>query len=211
MTEHAASCDEARLIDVHAHFVTDTYVAAARTAGVDYPDSMPGWPSWSADEHLRLMDAWGVERSIMSISSPGTHFGDDAAARVLTRLVNDDGAKIARDHPARFGHFASLPLPDVDGALARALDDLGSDGFVVESNNGGIYLGDQRFAPLYEELNQRRAIIFVHDRYIRRSDYLTSRPVTARPMIIRWISDVPSKMVKIFASRCQRSTGKSRV
>ena len=37
--------------------------------------------------------------------------------------------------------------------------------------------------------------------------YRTSSPVTALPMIIRWISDVPSKMVKIFASRCQRSTG----
>jgi hypothetical protein len=47
----------------------------------------------------------------------------------------------------------------------------------------------------------------VHDRYIRRSPYRTSSPVTARPMIIRWISLVPSKMVKIFASRCQRSTG----
>ena len=39
----------------------------------------------------------------------------------------------------------------------------------------------------------------------------TSSPVTALPMIMRWISDVPSKIVKIFASRCQRSTGKSRV
>ena len=37
--------------------------------------------------------------------------------------------------------------------------------------------------------------------------YRTSRPVTARPMIRRWISEVPSKMVKILASRCHRSTG----
>ena len=51
----------------------------------------------------------------------------------------------------------------------------------------------------------------LHDRYTRRSGYRTSSPVTARPMIIRWISDVPSKMVKILASRCQRSTGYSRV
>jgi hypothetical protein len=37
--------------------------------------------------------------------------------------------------------------------------------------------------------------------------YRTSSPVTALPMITRWISDVPSKMVKILASLCQRSTG----
>ena len=41
--------------------------------------------------------------------------------------------------------------------------------------------------------------------------YRTASPVTALPMIMRWISDVPSKIVKIFASRCHRSTGYSRV
>jgi hypothetical protein len=41
--------------------------------------------------------------------------------------------------------------------------------------------------------------------------YRTSSPVAARPMIRRWISEVPSKIVKILASRCQRSTGYSRV
>jgi hypothetical protein len=51
----------------------------------------------------------------------------------------------------------------------------------------------------------------IHDRYIGSSGYRTSSPVIARPISIRWISDVPSKMVKIFASRCQRSTGYSRV
>jgi hypothetical protein len=56
-----------------------------------------------------------------------------------------------------------------------------------------------------------RPIFRVHDRYNRRSSYRTSSPVIVRPISIRWISDVPSKMVKIFASRCQRSTGYSRV
>src|SRR5690606_17163014 len=41
--------------------------------------------------------------------------------------------------------------------------------------------------------------------------YLTGRPVTVRPMTRRWISLVPSKIVKILASRCMRSTGYSRV
>lgn len=84
----------------------------------------------------------------MSISSPGTHFGDDAAARALSRQVNESGAAAARAHPGRFGHFASLPLPDTDGAIceaAHALDELGSDGVTIESNAGGVYPGDARF------------------------------------------------------------------
>ena len=51
---------------------------------------MAGWPSWSAEEHLRLMDRWGVATAMLLISSPGTHFGDDAAARRLTREVNEE-------------------------------------------------------------------------------------------------------------------------
>ena len=153
------------MIDVHAHFVTGDYVAAARAAGVEHPDGMPGWASWSVEEHLRLMDTCGISRSILSVSSPGTHFGDDHAARVLSRQVNEFAARTVRDHPGRFGHFAALPLPDVEGALqalSYALDELGSDGVVMETNQGGMYLGDARLAPVYEELDRRSAVIFVH-------------------------------------------------
>ena len=148
-----------QLIDVHAHFLTDSYVSAARAAGHVHPDGMAGWPKWSAEEHLRLMDRWGVATAMLSISSPGTYFGDDAAARRLTREVNEGGAAISRAHPGRFGHFASLPLPDVAGALDElgfALDELGSDGIAVETNSAGVYLGDDRYEPLYREQQMQR-------------------------------------------------------
>ncbi|MFC8969367.1 amidohydrolase family protein [Streptomyces sp. NPDC057094] len=153
------------LVDAHAHFLTPEYVAAARAAGHLHPDGMPGWPDWSAEEHLRLMDRWGIGTSLLSVSSPGTHFGDDAEARALTRHVNETGAAIRRRHPDRFGHFASLPLPDVTGALdalAHAMDDLDADGVTVESNAHGVYLGDARYEPLYAELDRRRTPVFVH-------------------------------------------------
>lgn len=86
---------------------------------------------------------------MLSISSPGVHFGDDEAARALSRHVNEAGAEIRRRHADRFGQFASLPLPDVDGALAElrpAMDELGCDGVTVEINTGGSYLGDARYS-----------------------------------------------------------------
>ncbi|MFD6414233.1 amidohydrolase, partial [Nocardia asteroides] len=95
------------LIDVHAHFVTDAYVAAARSAGIEHPDGMPGWPTWAVDEHLDLMRRSGIEKSYLSISSPGVHFGDDGAARSLAREVNTFGARVRAENPQRFGHFAS--------------------------------------------------------------------------------------------------------
>ncbi|MFF7361609.1 amidohydrolase family protein [Streptomyces sp. NPDC008125] len=155
----------AGLIDVHAHFVTDSYVAAARTAGIEHPDGMPGWPAWSVEQHLDLMDRSGIEKSYVSVSSPGVHFGDDAEARSLAREVNEFGAGVRGERPRRFGHFASLPLPDVEGALAEAahaLDVLGADGVAVETNHHGVYLGDPRFEPLWEDFDRRGALVFVH-------------------------------------------------
>ena len=65
----------------------------------------------------------------------------------------------------RFGGFASLPLPDVDGALEEityAFDTLKLDGVVVLTNFNGVYLGDQRLDPVFDELNRRGAVIFIH-------------------------------------------------
>ncbi|MER5916283.1 amidohydrolase family protein [Streptomyces sp. NPDC001982] len=153
------------LVDVHAHFVTPAYVAAAEAAGILQPDGMQGFPTWSVSEHLELMDSIGIRSSVLSVSSPGTHFGDDRAARLLTREVNEFGADVVRTHPERFGHFASLPLPDVDGSLAElahALDNLGSHGVAIETNAAGTYLGDPRFEPLWSELDSREGVVFVH-------------------------------------------------
>jgi predicted TIM-barrel fold metal-dependent hydrolase len=155
------------LIDVHAHFTTERYITEATAAGHLEPDGMPEdyWPYWSASRHLDLMDQAGIDRAILSMSSPGVHFGDDAAARVLAREVNEAGAWISQQHPDRFGQFAALPLPDADGALveiAYALDDLGADGVILLSNSGGRYLGDSHLSPVLGELDQRRAVIFLH-------------------------------------------------
>jgi predicted TIM-barrel fold metal-dependent hydrolase len=93
------------------------------------------------------------------------HTGDYARARALARRCNELAAELARGRPDRFGGFACLPLPDLDGALtelAYAFDDLRLDGVVLFSNARGIYLGDPRFTPLFDELQRRRALVFIH-------------------------------------------------
>ncbi|MEH0448393.1 amidohydrolase family protein [Streptomyces sp. B21-102] len=153
------------LIDVHAHMLPDFYVQHATAAGHAHPDGMGGWPSWSVQAHLDLMDRNGIETAMLSMSSPGVHFGDDKAARLLARRVNEYTAELTRDHPGRFGNFVSLPLPDVDGAveeIAFSFDELGADGVALLTHAHGVYLGDQRLDPVFAELDRRRAVVFLH-------------------------------------------------
>jgi 6-methylsalicylate decarboxylase len=154
------------LIDVHAHFVTDDYLAAALAAGCTNPDGMPGWPAWSLQEQLDDMDRREIDKAVLSISSPGVHFGNDGAAADLARAVNDEAASYAKQHPDRLTFFASLPLPDVDAAIRearRASKVLGAPGVALESHSsGGQYLGDPSLEPLWTELEQRNTAVFIH-------------------------------------------------
>ena len=153
------------LVDVHAHFVPEHYRAAAVAAGHGHPDGFPSFPAWSEKAMLETMDRIGITTAFLSISSPGVHFGDDTAARELARFVNREGARLKATRPKRFGHFASLPLPDVAGALdeiAAAFDRFDADGVVIESNNGGLYPGNPAFESIFAELDRRSAVVFLH-------------------------------------------------
>lgn len=155
----------ARRIDVHAHFLPDYYRTILADEGFIHPDGVPEVPKWSEAAALETMDELGVATAMLSISSPGVHFGDDTAARGLARRCNQTGAELARRRPDRFGVFAALPLPDIDGAIeevAHAFDVLAADGICMETNHNGLYPGDDRLEPLYRELNRRRAVVFLH-------------------------------------------------
>jgi len=148
-------------LDVHAHYLPDFYREALREHGLGQPDGFPYIPEWSAQEHVAFMDRLGIERSLLSVSSPGVRLGDID----LARAVNDAGRRAVVDHPGRFGLLASLPLPDVDEAIAEigyCYDRLAVDGFVLLTNVGGTYVSDPSFAPVFRELGRRGARVLLH-------------------------------------------------
>jgi len=150
-------------VDVHHHVIPDFYWQASNEDG-DAAGGITPRP-WSLDGAIAYLDEAEIDIAVASISTPGVHFGDDRAARTLARRVNEYLADIKRERPDRFGAFAAIPLPDVDGSLeqiAYALDTLRLEGVSLMTNADGSYLGDSRFDRVFEELQRRAAVVFVH-------------------------------------------------
>jgi predicted TIM-barrel fold metal-dependent hydrolase len=148
-------------IDTHHHFSVPKLIAESTAKGI----TQAGLQDWTPEKSIEQMDKGGVATAMLSISDPGVWFGDNAAARSLARECNDFAAKVIKDYPGRFGLFATLPLPDVDGALREieyAFDTLKADGACVLSSYQGKYLGNPAFSPLMDELNRRKAVVFCH-------------------------------------------------
>ena len=156
---------EPHRIDVHHHILPPDYVA---TVGDDRigPLILAGrTPEWTPAMSVEAMDRNGIATAVTSISAPGLWFGDNEESVRLARLCNEYAASIRRDHPGRFGVFASLPLPDVDASLAEieyALDTLGADGIGLLTSYGDRYPGDPAFAPVFDELDRRGAAVYFH-------------------------------------------------
>jgi predicted TIM-barrel fold metal-dependent hydrolase len=151
-------------INVHHHFLPPAYMKAVEDR-MEMGRGRARAASWSPAADLELMDAAGIELTIGSISIPGVWFGDLDFCRKTSRLWNEYAASVKRDFPGRYGFFAVIAPPDVDGSLteiAYALDVLKADGIALVSSYDGKFLGDPAFRPVMEELNRRKAVVFVH-------------------------------------------------
>jgi 6-methylsalicylate decarboxylase len=175
----AQSGSNPRRIDVHHHFTSPAYLEFTRKHGQGGGGRGRGGNvggrgggalgsargGWVLEEDLEDMDKNGTETAILSITTPGFWFGEKEEVRKAVRECNDYAAKLRSDHKGRFGSFAAIYPEDAEGSLREieyALDTLKADGIGLFTSYGNKYLGDESFAPVYAELNRRKAIIYVH-------------------------------------------------
>ncbi|WP_207547415.1 amidohydrolase family protein [Mycobacteroides saopaulense] len=156
-------------IDIHAHLWSDDYLALLDgygRAGTDVHRRLgAGATREDLDGRFTLMDEAGVDLQVLTATPASPHFEDEAAATESARFVNDEYARLASEYPGRFRALASLPLPHIPAALeelARAIDDLGMYGAAITTSVLGRSIADPIFDPVYEELNRRGAVLFVH-------------------------------------------------
>jgi len=148
-------------IDVHHHLCPPAYADEVNRIKPVFKALL----DWSPARSVEDMDRGDVGTAIVSMTTPGLWFGDDDAARRLCRACNEYSARMASDYPGRFGFFAALPLPDVEGSLREAeyaLDVLKADGVALFTCYQDKYLGDAHFHPLLAELHRRKAVAYTH-------------------------------------------------
>ena len=188
-------------IDTHVHLVPDGYRAL-----VEQRSPLP-LPPWSRDMTEEFMDRYDIDAAVISLGPPGVWFGDAALAAELARIANEATAELVRAAPRRFAGLAVLPLPDVDAALAElshVLDVLALDGVALMSNVDGIYPGDERFDPVWTELDRRGAYVFLHPSAPPAAPALPQHPV--------WLYEFPFDTTRalvnlIYSGALERASG----
>lgn len=154
-------------IDVHQHFVSPDYYALLNKKNVQSPVAgLPIWRDYSPVRNLDAMDKAGISLAMLSPTAPGAYFGDVAEARSVAREMNEYAtARMVQTYKGRFGLFAVLPMPDIEGSLREieyAFDTLKVSGVALLTSYGDKYLGDPAFAPVFAELNRRKAVVYIH-------------------------------------------------
>jgi len=158
MTEQLAK------IDVHHHILPGEYVDSLKKIGIAEVAGRP-FPAWSVENMLEVMDKYHIKAAITSISAPGVYFNDEGFTIELCRTCNEFSAQLIKDYPERLGAYAVLPLPNMDASLREleySLDTLKLDGVTLLSSIGGYYMGASRYDELFDALNRRKAIVFMH-------------------------------------------------
>lgn len=156
---HASGACTHGLIDVHHHPTIKSYTDL-------YEGALGPMAGWSVEKSLADMDRAGTATSLLSLPPP-VNFWAGAKDKVVAQVRewNDYMAGVARDHPGRFGVFAALPVPYSDASLAEieyVFDTLKVAGVGITTNIGDKWLGDPIYSSLFEALDRRKAIVFVH-------------------------------------------------
>jgi aminocarboxymuconate-semialdehyde decarboxylase len=169
------------VIDFHNHYYPPAYLEAlergpstvriTRDSGGNPCLHYPGDYNVAVRGHRdidyreQVLRETGVDTQVLTLTTPGTHVEEPAAAARLAGLVNDAFARVVADKRGRFAALATLPLNDPAASVTefrRAVEQLRFRGAMVFSNVNGVALADQRFWNLYEVANEREAVLFIH-------------------------------------------------
>src|SRR5215207_10894225 len=167
-------------IDFHNHYYPPEYLAAVKQGPAkvrmdydaegnprlhypgDYNILVPGHRD--LDFREGVLKKHGVDKQVITFTTPGTHFEEPATAVTMAKHINDAFATAVKQR-RHFLSLATLPLNDPAASvieLERAMNTLGLPGAMVFSNVNGIALADAVYEPLWKKANALNAVIYIH-------------------------------------------------
>ncbi len=172
------------IIDFHNHFYPKEYIEAIQTGPsnikVTYDENNNPLLHYPGDYNIlvpshrdidfreQAIKKAGVDKQILTFTTPGTQIESPERSVELAQIVNDGFARIKDERSERFTALATLPLNDPETSVIefeRAFNDLGFKGVMVFSNINGIALSDRRFWPLYEKASDLNAVFYIHPNF----------------------------------------------
>jgi gamma-resorcylate decarboxylase len=127
------------------------------------------------DDRIRIMDNAGIERTVLSLTSPGIQSITDTNLAVkIARHTNDlTKATFVDRRPDRLSMFACLPTQDAPAAateLRRAVTELGALGALINgytnvgNKDTAMYLDDAGYEPLWTMVEELDVPVYLHPR-----------------------------------------------
>lgn len=169
------------IIDFHNHYYPPAYLEALRTgpsnARITFDDEGNPLVHYPGDYNIvvrghrdieyreHVLEEVGVDKQVLTLTTPGTHIEEPQQAVRLAQMVNDAFADVVATRGTRFTALATLPLCDPAASvreLERAVTQLHFRGAMVFSNINGIALADERFWPVWEKADELGAVIMIH-------------------------------------------------
>lgn len=171
-------------LDVHWHYVPDTYIQAIRRGDAGLAERVvrdgegKEWVAIGAARYplvpeLHRPEAQVAEMTrrridVAAVSASPTllqYHLDGERGLELHRMVNDEIADLVSSFPERYVGLAAVPLQDTALAvreLERAMQVKGLSGVEISTNVGGRNLDDASLRPFFRAAADLGAFVFVH-------------------------------------------------
>lgn len=157
-----------RVVTLEEHFVASSLIQKSRIAAGYEHSLKPEIREALGDlgeKRLRAMDEGEITVQVLSAAAPGADLLDGQGGVDFACGTNDALADAVRQHPQRYAGFAHLPMRSPEAAadeLERAVSDLGFRGALINGTTQGLFLDDERFAPILARAEKLDVPIYIH-------------------------------------------------
>jgi aminocarboxymuconate-semialdehyde decarboxylase len=161
-----------RAIDIHAHLTPQCFqrevLAGKEWHGMTRAEGELFNPmnAWTSEQRLADMKSLGVDVQVISTNVAFYKYDQDVATTTaIARACNDEVHQMTVDYPDRFAGLATLPMQDINAAIAeleRSVIELGLKGAMVNDHVNEHTFDEPEFLPFWRAAEQMDALIFIH-------------------------------------------------